>query len=1236
MANLRILGLFCGIVVILSCAAKKPYFKDQSTTQDQAGIEESNIDYELFLVGDIGANSTDISDSDIVDLIKSELVVNDVEKSVVFLGNSFGEQGFPDEESSEFQSLNAFTTKCINTLKDHTDKVFFIPGNNEWFDGQDYTVSAVHQVEEYVQGKVGGKNIFVPSNGCGEPKLVNLTDDLMLLLIDSQWILQGDRSDERTRSGCEIDNELDLVAYIEEKLSKNKNKNVIIAAHHPIYSNGLTGGNARPVSHIIPLPILGSVINGVKKISGGQQKFGHPQYETYRATMELALKNFEGVIHASAHDRNMQYHHQHDNHYVVAGSGSDVDFVRKGGTADFAWMQKGFSRITHTKDLELWLEFYVPDENNPKKAKSVFKKLLYKKEIIDYSDKTVYRDLADYPKEQKTQASSIYAKGKVGLGKTYRDEWGTEVEVPVLLLEETHGGLLPVQQGGGFQTKSIRLENAEGRQWVLRTVDKDVTKVVPPALRKTFVKNVVQDGISAAHPYAAIAVPKLAEAAQIYHANPKIVWVPKQKPLGDFNTVYGDRLYLFEERPGGNMDGHPTYGGAKESINTNELVEKLLKNHKHEVDQEYVLRARLFDLMIGDWDRHDDQWRWGVFDGDDGKKLYRAIPRDRDQAFFKNDGFLNYIASRPYFGPQLRKFNDEIENISGLAYNARHFDRHFLSQLNEEDFVAAAKELQANVTDEVIRTAFSDWPKEIYDLSGDEIVAKVKNRRDNLEGYARQFYEFLTKEVTVIGTNKKNTFDINTLPGDKLDVKVYHEDKDQKHLIWSRVIDGSDCEELRLFGLKKSDTFNFSGTAPSSVKVRLVGGSGDDNLYNNSAGKNIEILAYDRPDGMSLSGTDVTSKLKDEDGINSFDRKDWELDRSIHFPLPTFYTDEGIGLSYNVWWTRHGFRKDPYQSNHILSLGYFFANSAFVGNYSGHWASAFGPDWDFQLDASFIGFAFNQWFYGLGNEYINYEEVFPEIEISGDIEFHIVRGNHLDINPHFVKDLGNNRTFSINPSFEYRNFSDDLQDPDEERFIFTDEAQRTAEDFETKFYTGIGLKYTSNRVNNPLIPTRGYLFDIGADFKQSLSGESFSNLTVSSSVSAYIPFSPTHKVVFATHLGGAYTFGDYEFFHANYLSSQSRLRGFRTNRFAGDGILYHASDLRINLFHGRGGIRTGLGIFGSFDYGRAFLEGEGINTWHTAVGGGIYLTPLDILGFKIGYYVGEDDTQISVGGALSF
>ena len=122
----------------------------------------------------------------------------------------------------------------------------------------------------------------------------------------------------------------------------------------------------------------------------------------------------------------------------------------------------------------------------------------------------------------------------------------------------------------------------------------------------------------------------------------------------------------------------------------------------------------------------------------------------------------------------------------------------------------------------------------------------------------------------------------------------------------------------------------------------------------------------------------------------------------------------------------------------------------------------------------------------------------------------------------------------------------------------------------------------------------------------------------------------------ATNLGAAYTTGDYEFFHANYLSNQSRLRGFKTNRFGGDGIAYHATDLRIKLLQGHRGLRTGFGIFGSFDYGRAFLEDEDVDDWHTSFGGGIYLTPLDILGFKVGYYVGDDDTQISIGGALAF
>ena len=53
-----------------------------------------------------------------------------------------------------------------------------------------------------------------------------------------------------------------------------------------------------------------------------------------------------------------------------------------------------------------------------------------------------------------------------------------------------------------------------------------------------------------------------------------------------------------------------------------------------------ISRRRLFDMLIGDWDRHQDQWRWIEFK-ENGKKVYRPMPRDRDQAFsIMADGFL--------------------------------------------------------------------------------------------------------------------------------------------------------------------------------------------------------------------------------------------------------------------------------------------------------------------------------------------------------------------------------------------------------------------------------------------------------------------------------------------------------------------------------------------------------------------------------------------------------------------
>jgi hypothetical protein len=49
------------------------------------------------------------------------------------------------------------------------------------------------------------------------------------------------------------------------------------------------------------------------------------------------------------------------------------------------------------------------------------------------------------------------------------------------------------------------------------------------------------------------------------------------------------------------------------------------------IDEAEYIKARLFDMLIGDWNRNEDQWRWGEYKKK--KIVYKPIPRDRDQAF---------------------------------------------------------------------------------------------------------------------------------------------------------------------------------------------------------------------------------------------------------------------------------------------------------------------------------------------------------------------------------------------------------------------------------------------------------------------------------------------------------------------------------------------------------------------------------------------------------------------------
>ncbi|MDN3493194.1 hypothetical protein [Winogradskyella bathintestinalis] len=334
---------------------------------------------------------------------------------------------------------------------------------------------------------------------------------------------------------------------------------------------------------------------------------------------------------------------------------------------------------------------------------------------------------------------------KVIQGEQYRAAWSAKIKVPIVFLDTLKGGMTMVEKGGGKQTHSLEMLGADGITYTLRSVNKDAKLLIPEFLKSLKLENIVVDGISAQHPFAAILAAELAEKAHVLHTSPRMLFIPKQERLAHYNTDFGNKLYLLEYETKSEVN-YTTLKNVQDIIDTDNLQElKLqLKDSLH-IDARALVRSRLFDMLIGDWDRHTKQWGWAI---QKTEREYTAIPvaGDRDNAFFKTDGLIPTLIANRHVVKELRSFEKDIDFMEGLVYP---FDNYFLSQTPESIFIEEAEKLQSRLTDSVLNAALNVWPQNIRDLDGADIVLKIKERRDDLKEYAIQFYKIIQKKGKV-------------------------------------------------------------------------------------------------------------------------------------------------------------------------------------------------------------------------------------------------------------------------------------------------------------------------------------------------------------------------------------------------------------------------------------------------------------------------------------------------------
>ena len=155
---------------------------------------------------------------------------------------------------------------------------------------------------------------------------------------------------------------------------------------------------------------------------------------------------------------------------------------------------------------------------------------------------------------------------------------------------------------------------------------------------------------------------------------------------------------------------------------------------ENRVDSRAFLKARLFDLVVGNWDRHQGQWRWARIPG---RPLWVPLPEDADQAFTRYEG--KAMGAVRSVVPRFMRYSGEYpKRIEGLTTNNYDVTRWLLADVEWPVYEEVARELAAQMTDAAIDEAMHQMPPEWYAIDGAQMTKDLRQRRDGIVGVRPQ------------------------------------------------------------------------------------------------------------------------------------------------------------------------------------------------------------------------------------------------------------------------------------------------------------------------------------------------------------------------------------------------------------------------------------------------------------------------------------------------------------------
>ena len=1157
-----------------------------------------SIQQRLILIGDAG----EINFKQEAIIPKASELIIPGKTTVLFLGDNIYPRGLGLQGSQDEEETKQILRSQFEPMRERGAPVYFIPGNHDWDRMGKEGLEKIQAQGRFLESQGDSLLKLIPEGGCPDPVELVLSDSLVVIAYDSEWwLFPFNKQDPDADCACTTEEE--VLVRLEELLYEHRNKTVVLASHHPLQTYGVHGGYYSWKDHIfpltvinkkayVPLPVIGSLYPLLRStIFLNPEDMPHPAYENLVRRVNDVTAGFSNLINVAGHDHGLQLIRDPDGRVqVVSGAGAKSSYIKNGENALFTSKMQGFVLLDYMDDRSMKLTYF---EYADQEVNEVFRySLPYKNE----------RSLADF-KLSPIEGDSVTIRANAAFdevgklhrrlfGENYRKEWAAETRVPVIRISEFAGGLTPLKLGGGMQTTSLRLEDKTGKQWVLRSVNKNAEALIPEALHNTFAEGILDDAVSAQHPYSALIVPPLARAGGVPSANPIIGVVAPDSALGVHNLAFAHSLNLLEERePLGDSD------------NTLKMLEKVFNDNDDTFGAKTFFRSRLLDLLLADWDRHEDQFRW--VDENTGKdKDYRVVPRDRDQVIRLMDGFFPGMVSREWAIPANQGFSSEIKSVHYSLFKSGFLNAHPKMQFSYDEWMDLSRDFVTRVSDEVLLEGLKRLPKSSYEIRGRQLLEDLKHRRDLIPEKMDEHFRFVNSIVDIRLSNKHERVILEDAADGGIRVRVNKINKENeiKGVLMDNVYQPDITREIRLYLSNGHDSVQVD-VGDSDIRLRIIGGA-DAKHYTITNAKN-KIRLYDH--GEKSTVLDQSGKVRQYLRADSNHTAFVPVNLyNVLMPLITagYNVDDGLILGGGFKYThQRGFRKSPFSSTQQVLLSSSLSTGSFKFVYKGHWRHVLGKA-DFLLDASAFVPNNTQNFFGLGNN-----SAFDNDSHSPS--YYRTRYNLYDLEPSLQWEM-RKTWIKAGPKFQFYSFD---RSDNTGRFI-TESGQINSYDSliidRDKVYAGLQFDYIRDNRNSRLLPSSGGYFHLNVQGLAGLNEHSRSFMQFTSEAAFFTSFA-NDAVIFANRTGGGVTAGKMAFYQALYLGGEN-LWGARRYRFAGEHLLYNNLEARVRLAEVGSYILPGqLGLIAFYDAGKVWAKGYNSRKIHQGYGGGLYYAPARML-----------------------